>query len=190
VTVPGNSYPVELLGAASQPVLPQAVTLQFTDNTDEPGSGGGAGGTWPTYSGNGSPQNVVAAAAPGDTYADTTNGAIFLAYEANNSHWVCIGGNLQVVEAGVSSTITVCAINDAAGGNVSVANGSVAANPGASGDTVSLMSSKGAGVVVTDSGAVTELGFYGQAPAVQPILTALATAADIVAALQALGLSG
>lgn len=42
MTVPGNSYPVELLGAQSQPVLPQAVTLQFTDNTDEPG--GGAGG--------------------------------------------------------------------------------------------------------------------------------------------------
>lgn len=41
MTAPGSSYPVELLDKHGKPVLPQAKTLQFTDSTDQPGSGSG-----------------------------------------------------------------------------------------------------------------------------------------------------
>lgn len=37
----GNSYPAELLGADGQQVLPDVAAVQFTDSTDQPGSGGG-----------------------------------------------------------------------------------------------------------------------------------------------------
>jgi hypothetical protein len=54
--------------------------------------GGGGGGTWPTYSGSGSPVGVQSAAAIGDTYVDTTNGAVWVASATGSDGWLSVGG--------------------------------------------------------------------------------------------------
>ena len=53
--------------------------------------GGGGGGGW-DYTGSGSPQGIVSAAAIGDTYKDTANGGAYIALATGNSNWAQLGG--------------------------------------------------------------------------------------------------
>lgn len=53
---------------------------------------GGSSGSWPTQTGSGSPVGTVAAAAVGDTYADTTNGAVWIAGATGSADWFSVGG--------------------------------------------------------------------------------------------------
>jgi hypothetical protein len=53
---------------------------------------GGGGGAWPTYTGSGSPAGTVSAAAVGDTYADTDNGAVWIAGGTGTDDWYSVGG--------------------------------------------------------------------------------------------------
>jgi hypothetical protein len=50
------------------------------------------GGSFPTYTGSGSPQGVVSAAAIGNTYQDTVRGGIWVAGGTGNNHWAQVGG--------------------------------------------------------------------------------------------------
>ena len=53
----------------------------------------GGGGSFPTYTGSGTPEGVVTASPP-DSYQDTTSGAIYskASGSATNTGWVCVGG--------------------------------------------------------------------------------------------------
>lgn len=55
---------------------------------------GGGSGSWPTYTGSGSPVGSVSAAAIGNTYADTTNGAVWVAHATGSANWISVGGYL------------------------------------------------------------------------------------------------
>lgn len=76
------------------------------------GSSGGGGGGWPTYSGSGTPEGVVTAAATSDTYSDTNDGAayLFVGTPGQNTGWVLIGGgpdqSTPVAGFGVNGTNT------------------------------------------------------------------------------------
>lgn len=62
---------------------------------------GGGGGTWPTYTGSGSPVGSVSAAAVGDVYADTTNGAMWIASATGTGGWATVGGQVAGFWPGV-----------------------------------------------------------------------------------------
>lgn len=51
-----------------------------------------ASGSWPNYTGSGSPAGVVDAAAKGDTYGDTDSGAIWIARQTGTGGWMSVGG--------------------------------------------------------------------------------------------------
>lgn len=64
-------------------------------------TGPSGGGGWPTYTGSGSPVGVVSAAAVGETYADTTNGAAWVASATGSAGWISLGGFTGDVFPGV-----------------------------------------------------------------------------------------
>jgi len=53
---------------------------------------GGGGGSFPTYTGSGSPQGVQNAAAIGNTYQDTVRGGIWVAAATGMNGWLMVGG--------------------------------------------------------------------------------------------------
>jgi hypothetical protein len=128
------------------------------------------GGSSPyTYTGNGSPQGVQAAAAIGNTYLDSTNGASYLATATGTDGWVLVAGIGQGTDSGVFSNVGVAELQDGNGGSFLV-GGDAAMQPAATGETASVNNYQGeAGVTVSDdgSGNVT-LSFYRLAtPVVQ-----------------------
>jgi hypothetical protein len=157
-------------------------TIDFTDGGNQPGGS--------SQSGNGSPLGVVVPAHVGAQYTDTTNGALYVATGATNADWVLAAGQGQFSDPGVKSYPGHALLQAGAGSNVNVVGANVAVALGNTGNTFTVDTFVGDAIEATDDGTNAKLGFFGQAPAVQPALTALSTAADIVAALQALGLSG
>ncbi len=125
--------------------------------------------------GAGSPLGSVTPTSIGYLYIDTTNGGAWIAEGATNTDWISVGGATNPADLGISS---------------SVASG-VSVRATAVGTSVSLSGSQGNPTVqIGDDGAFSDtLGFFGASPVPQPVLTALSTPADIVAALQSLGLS-
>lgn len=112
-THPPYFFVLGLLGViADQPdasTVPQDTLYWSTDTTTlyiSDGSawnevaGGGGGGSWPTYSGDGSPVGVVSATAVGQTYADTTNGAVWISSATGDTGWVSVGGYNPAVGPG------------------------------------------------------------------------------------------
>ena len=150
------------------------------------------GGSSPyTYTGSGNPLGVQDAAEIGDTYLDESNGGAWFANATGTEGWVITAGSEgESLSAGVISVPGTAAIQDGNGGSVSAQNGGATAQAGILGASVNINSAIGPAIVATDNGEDTELGFFGQAAVVRPVLTSLSTTAEIVAALQALGLSG
>ena len=144
----------------------------------------------PVTSGDGSPLGVLAATAIGELYVDTTNGALYQAEATDDTSWALIGGFGRTTDAGVLSSAAGATLQDGSGTVIIVGEGNAAMAAGATGNTIELVSNIGTTVEVTDNNTDSMLGFYGATPVVQPTLTAISTAAEIVAALQALGLSG
>ena len=145
-----------------------------------PGGGGGGGGGY-TYTGDGSPVGVQDAAAIGNTYLDSTNGASYFATATGTDGWVLVSGNGQgPTDTGVLSTPGSAALQDGTGGYIGVGP-NVNIQPGSSGDQVRLASFAGAGVTVDDDGAGnTLIGLYslsGVPQAAAPTLVATTTPA-------------
>lgn len=83
----GQAYPAQLLQDNGE-TLSGIVGIQFTDNADQPGTGGGGGG----QSGDGSPTGVVTPASIGGLYTDTTQGGLYIAVGLTDTDWIIVGG--------------------------------------------------------------------------------------------------
>ena len=184
-----NPYPAEFLDDTGEVRLSGSV--DFTDSGNQPGSG---------LTGDGSPSGVVAATAIGETYTDTTNGALYLAEAADNSHWVLIGGSGQDSTAGVTSNPTAAALQEPGGASVEVSAGLAFVGSGSTtGKTAILAGMHGAVVTVSDDGAGNgALGFFNTGwVGKQTVTGSLSTVVDasakavltsVIAALAAYGL--
>ena len=63
----------------------------------------GGTGSFPTFTGTGTPNAVVTPIAIGDSYQDTTTGAIYLANALTSADWVTVGGNGDTTISGFAS---------------------------------------------------------------------------------------
>ena len=148
-------------------------------------------GGGPVQTGDGTPAGTVTPVSIGAIYLDTTNGGAYVATTADDTGWFAIGGATisapGVTELGSGTALII----DSTGAGVTTGSGSVAVSASGSSNAVTVTTPAGTGVEVSDDGAGhTTLGFFQKSPVVQPTLTALSTAAEIVSALQSLGLSG
>jgi len=155
-----------------------------------PGGGSQPGG--PVLSGDGSPQGVTAAAGIGQQYVDTTNGALYIALVTGYSGWVAVGGHTFFAEeiAGFGAEGAVALMQDDSGSVVQIDSGNVSVVVNALGNTVELDGYQGIGIEISDNGEVTTVGFFGASPVAQPAGSGITTVAELVSALQSLGLLG
>lgn len=152
------------------------------------------GGGFAIQTGSGVPAgSVVPANGIGTIYVDTENGGAYVATTADDTGWFALGGATDD-SPGISTGFETHQVNigqDSGGGSIELTGSGATVGSGNAGTQLQLLGHAGNGVEISDNGSgATTLGFYGATPVVQPTLTALSTAAEIVAALQALGLSG
>jgi hypothetical protein len=177
VVLNGEIYDV---GATEGDVL----TVQ-ADGSVAAASGGGGGGY--TYEGDGSPLGVQAAAAIGDTYLDSTNGASYFATETGSGGWVLVAGAGQGTDTGIYSSPGVAQLQDGSGGVVNVSNGGAFMQAGADGLSALLRNYQlNNGVEVSNVGDNTAVGFFGATPVVQAAAPVLLS--DVITILTNLGL--
>lgn len=203
MAVNGQAYPIQLLDANGQPVG-RAILIQYTDEDDQPGAGGGGGLPTGWTADMSDPANV-ATHGGSLTIDDGTNEAVFGAeqfivasdttdelYSAGIgqgfvSHPVADDVPCYTASGADGATVAL----DAGGLTVTMGGGDVEQCSGVSAPDGAglILASSGAGTVVqiTDDGMGGKLlGFFATTAAAQPGIPT--TLGDVIAGLQALGL--
>ena len=192
----GSSYPATFTDESGEVRLDGE--LNFTDDGNQPAPSGASA-------------DIVAQQVQGADSA-TTDGSGLTVISGSSTATTGSGGALQLyggnaTDAGDGGPISIFGGTGGTSGNggqVTISGGQAAASSNGNGGDLVIepgpkdgsgingsvkVSDENGNVVIQVGPTDNTLGFFSATPVVQPTLTALSTAADIVAALQALGLS-
>jgi hypothetical protein len=158
--------------------------VNFTDPENQPGGGGGGY----TYTGDGSPLGVQAAAAIGNSYLDSTNGAIYFATAAGTDGWVLVAGNSpSATDSGVFSEPGSAFLGDGTVANVGTSGGNPSLNYAAEGGSVTVRNYAGdVQLQIFDVAGTPHMAFFNEAGGAQQVSGG--TLDGVIAGLVALGL--
>ena len=124
--------------------------------------GGISGGTWPNYSGSGTPNGTITPAAKGNTYVDTTNGAQYISIGTTNTSWSAVGGQFDYsIESGVSVYSGIVGISAGVGAGAGSSSGIDIENNGPGG--ISINDNGGGGINLTGTASTSAINLltYG-----------------------------